>query len=42
MAWAVDTGLLQATGAGLLEPQGTATRAQVAVMLMRFLQSAKQ
>ena len=42
MAWAVDTGLLQGTGAGLLEPQGTATRAQVAVMLMRFLQSAKQ
>ena len=36
MNWAVGQGLLQGAG-GRLDPQGTASRAQVATILMRFL-----
>lgn len=37
MAWAVEQGILSGMGGGTLAPQGTATRAQVAVMLMQFV-----
>lgn len=37
MAWAVETGLCTGTGAGTLDPQGDASRAQVATILMRFM-----
>ena len=37
MKWAVGSGLITGTGEDLLEPQGNATRAQFAVMLMRLL-----
>ena len=39
MTWAVDQGIIGGTAAGTLNPQGTATRAQVAAMLTRFLQA---
>ena len=39
MRWAVGEGLISGTGAGLLAPQGNATRAQVATILMRFVES---
>ena len=38
MRWAVYHGLIQGTSAGSLNPRGTATRAQIAVLLMRFIQ----
>ena len=38
MRWAVGEGLISGTGAGLLAPQGNATRAQVATILMRFIE----
>lgn len=37
MLWAVDKTLLAGTGNGKLEPQGEVTRAQLAVILYRFL-----
>ena len=37
MQWAVAEGLLQGSN-GKLNPQGSATRAQVATILMRFMQ----
>ena len=40
MIWATDTGLIQGMG-GKLNPQGTATRAQLATMLMRFVEIMK-
>ena len=36
MEWAVGTGIITGIGGNTLAPEGTATRAQVAVMLMRF------
>lgn len=39
MAWAVGSGLISGDG-GALNPAGSATRAQVAAILMRFCQSA--
>lgn len=36
LCWAVGTGLLQGTAADLLDPAGTATRAQAVVFLSRF------
>ena len=39
MAWAVEQGIIGGTTATDLSPQGPATRAQVATMLMRFLES---
>lgn len=37
MSWAVENGIIGGTAQGTLNPQGTATRAQVAAMLTRFL-----
>lgn len=37
MTWAVDTGIIRGTSDTEISPQGLATRAQVAVMLNRFL-----
>ena len=39
MNWAVGTGLFGGMGDGTLAPQGSATRAQVATILMRFVES---
>ncbi len=36
MSWCVEHGIITGTTATTLEPQGTATRAQAAAMLMRF------
>ena len=36
MAWAVDTGIITGTGTGALNPQGNASRAEVATILVRF------
>lgn len=38
MQWAVGTGLINGVGENTLDPQGSATRAQVATILMRFCQ----
>lgn len=38
MRWAVDQGLISGMGDGILNPQGSATRAQVATILMRFIE----
>ncbi len=38
MAWAVDSGIISGTSADTLSPQGSATRAQVAMILMRFIE----
>ena len=37
MAWAVETGLIGGNGAGALNPQGEASRAEVAAILQRFV-----
>lgn len=37
MSWAVNEGILQGTGDSNLDPQSTATRAQVVVLLSRFI-----
>lgn len=39
MRWAVDEGLITGMTATTIVPQGTATRAQCATMLMRFIES---
>ena len=39
MAWCVEQGILSGTTATTLSPQGTATRAQVATMLMQFVRA---
>ena len=36
MSWMIANGVIQGTGGSRLSPQGSAARAQVAVMLMRF------
>jgi hypothetical protein len=41
MLWAVESGIIQGTGNGALKPTGTATRAQAATMLMRFVELQK-
>ena len=38
MAWAVNAQVLSGKGNGVLDPQGTATRAEVAQMLMNFVE----
>lgn len=38
MQWAVGSGLIQGKPDGVLDPQGTATRAEIAAMLHRFLE----
>ena len=37
MAWAVENGLIGGTGAGTLNPQGEASRVEVAAILQRFV-----
>ena len=37
LRWAVEQGIISGMGDGTLDPQGNATRAQVAAMLMRFM-----
>ena len=37
MEWAVGSGLLSGKDGGKLDPTGTATRAEVATILMRFV-----
>ena len=39
LVWAADKGILSGKGEGLLDPKGTASRAETAAMLMRFCQS---
>lgn len=39
MRWAVSSGIIGGMGDGTLNPQGNATRAQVATMLMRFCEN---
>ena len=36
MSWAIAEGLIQGTSETSLSPQGDATRAQIAVIIMRF------
>ena len=38
VTWALSEGVLTGMGDGILAPQGTATRAQAAAMLMRFVE----
>lgn len=38
MAWAVNTGIIGGFNDGTLGPQGSATRAQTAKMLMKFIE----
>ena len=38
MQWAVGSGLIQGKPDGVLDPQGTATRAEIAAMLHRFIE----
>lgn len=40
ISWAVGVGLLSGKGNGILDPSGTATRAEVAQMLMNYLTKA--
>ena len=37
LGWAVEQGILSGKGGGILDPTGSATRVQVAAMLMRFV-----
>ncbi|MDR1573999.1 MAG: S-layer homology domain-containing protein [Clostridiales Family XIII bacterium] len=37
MKWAVAEGLISGRPGGLLDPKGTATRAEVATILQRFM-----
>ena len=39
VTWALGEGILTGMGDGILAPQGTATRAQAAAMLMRFVEA---
>ena len=39
MTWAIAEGIISGTTAGLLNPAGTATRAQFAVILYRFFEN---
>ncbi|MCD7946893.1 MAG: S-layer homology domain-containing protein [Oscillospiraceae bacterium] len=38
MKWAVATGVISGTDSGIITPQGNATRAQIATVLMRYIQ----
>ncbi len=42
LRWAVDQGLVNGKGGGVLDPGGPATRAEVAAMLMRYSQAAEK
>ena len=39
LCWAVENGILHGAGSGVLDPGGTATRAQVAQLLKNFMES---
>ena len=39
IAWAVANGIMNGRGGGVLDPQGTATRAEVAQVLLNFVSS---
>ena len=39
MCWAVENGIITGVSATTIDPQGTATRAQAAAMLMRFIEN---
>ena len=39
VAWAVDAGLISGVGNNTLNPQGSATRAEIATILMRFVEA---
>ena len=41
MRWAVGNGLIKGKSENLLDPQGTATRAEISAMLHRFIEKAK-
>lgn len=41
MEWAVGSGLLTGKDGGRLDPTGTATRAEIATILMRFVENEK-
>ena len=41
MAWAVGAGLISGKTANVIDPTGTATRAEVATILMRFTELTK-
>ncbi|WP_337415425.1 S-layer homology domain-containing protein, partial [Anaerotignum faecicola] len=41
MQWAVGNGLIKGKSENLLDPQGTATRAEIAAMLHRFIEKVK-
>lgn len=40
ISWCVNTGILNGKNGNLLDPQGSATRAEVAAMLMRFVRNS--
>lgn len=42
VAWAVANGIMNGKGNGMLDPKGTATRAEVAQMLLNFLSCGKK
>lgn len=41
IAWAVDKGIMNGKGAGVLDPQGLASRAEICAMLVRFVNVSK-
>jgi hypothetical protein len=41
LVWAVNKGVINGVGNNMLDPRGTATRAQVAQMLMNYLENVK-
>lgn len=40
MQWACGAGVIQGSDDGLLQPQGTASRAETAQMLLRYMEPA--
>ena len=42
MQWAVGSGLVKGKSGNLLDPQGTATRAEIAAMIHRFIEKYEQ
>ena len=41
IVWAINNGIIKGDASGNVDPKGTATRAQVATMLQRFLNLGK-
>ena len=42
MSWALETGILTGTDVSTISPEATATRAQTAVLLERYLSQVSQ